>query len=276
MFVEMPERRNWMDRKVIVELLAEGLSVDAIGKRVGKHRETVAYWMAKYGLEAPNREKHAAKGGIARQRLESLVADRLSIAEIGQEVGLSKTSVRYWLGRYGLRTHSAARTATVQGARESGVRVVRMGCPQHGDADFVLEGRGYYRCTACRQERVTQRRREVKATLVAEAGGRCAVCGYDRCIRALQFHHLEPSNKRHTVCNDGRMIAIAALRAEAQKCLVLCANCHAEVEAGATMLPLEFASGELGPTRTDGREAPIRRYTTIRGSSMAERTAVNR
>jgi transposase-like protein len=55
-----------MDRESLVELLDRGSSLEEIGRRFGKHPSTVSYWMNKYGLEAVNREKHTAKGGISR------------------------------------------------------------------------------------------------------------------------------------------------------------------------------------------------------------------
>jgi len=54
-------------------------------------------------------------------------------------------------------------------------------CPTHGRTEFVLEGRGYYRCKRCRMQRVMDWRRRAKALLIAEAGGCCRICGYDRC-----------------------------------------------------------------------------------------------
>lgn len=112
-----------------------------------------------------------------------------------------------------------------------GLRAVVMRCPTHGNTDFIMEGRGYYRCKRCRSESVTARRRRVKAILVAEAGGRCTLCGYDRCQAALAFHHLDPSQKQLVVSANGNGLAIDILRAEAAKCVLLCANCHAEVES---------------------------------------------
>ena len=53
---------------------------------------------------------------------------------------------------------------------------------------------------------------------------------------ALQFHHLDPSQKEFGVSGRGVTRAIAKARAEAKKCFLLCANCHAEVEAGVTAL----------------------------------------
>jgi deoxycytidylate deaminase len=88
----------------------------------------------------------------------------------------------------------------------------------------------------CRAEAVTKRRRLVKATLVADAGGRCVLCGYASTPAALQFHHLDPSIKAFHLSHGGVSRSLAAARAEADKCVLLCANCHAEVEAGVATL----------------------------------------
>jgi hypothetical protein len=79
---------------------------------------------------------------------------------------------------------------------------------------------------------VVRRRRKVKEILVTEAGGRCLLCGYHRCAAALQFHHLEPTEKRFGVAQRGHARSIERVRAEARKCVLLCSNCHAEVESG--------------------------------------------
>jgi hypothetical protein len=112
-------------------------------------------------------------------------------------------------------------------------------CKRHGITRFVLEGRGYYRCSKCRQERVAASRRSTRRRLVEEAGGRCIVCGYSRCVGALEFHHLDPAAKRFGLSWRGLTRSIEALRREASKCVLLCSNCHAEVEAGVTELPAE-------------------------------------
>ena len=69
--------------------------------------------------------------------------------------------------------------------------------------------------------------------MVEEAGGKCKACGYDRCPAALHFHHLEPAEKAFALSLRGVTRSMKALRAEAAKCVLLCANCHAEVEVGA-------------------------------------------
>ena len=231
-----------MDRTSLEQLLGRGVSLAEIGRRFGLHEATVAYWVKKHGLEAANRDKHAARGGIAREDLEALVETGMSIAQIAEAVGSSKATVRHWLIRYGLKTQGAAgRRPSEQttAAKQAGLATVMMRCSRHGETDFWLDGRGCYRCKQCRSEAVARRRRKVKAVLVAEAGGACCICGYDRNMRALHFHHVEPSQKRHEINAKGVAIALDKLRVEAQKCVLLCSNCHAEVEDGLISLPDE-------------------------------------
>jgi transposase len=222
-----------MDREVVTGLLAEGLSLAEIGRRVGRHESTVAYWLDRYGLRAVNVERHAARGALNREQLEPLVAAGMSIAELAEALDRSKGTVRHWLRRYGMKTWSPSgsrRAAESAAARAAGLRDAIMMCARLGETGFVVDGQGYYRCRRCRAESVVRRRRRVKATLVAEAGGRCRLCGYAESMRALEFHHLDPAEKRLEMNAHGVALALDTLRAEAQKCVLLCSNCHAEVE----------------------------------------------
>ena len=103
-------------------------------------------------------------------------------------------------------------------------------CSRHGLTAFKRRELGGYRCLKCRAEAVTRHRRKVKRILVEEAGGACQICGYERCIEALEFHRLEPEEKRFALSMRTR--SLVSLRAEAAKCVLLCANCHMEVEVG--------------------------------------------
>jgi hypothetical protein len=90
-------------------------------------------------------------------------------------------------------------------------------------------------------EAVARRRRRIKELLVKEAGGRCLLCGYDKCRAALHFHHVDPSTKSFGLAGRGITRAIASVRREVEKCILVCSNCHAEIEAGITTVPLEFS-----------------------------------
>jgi transposase len=234
-----------MDRASLEQLLSQGVSLAAIGKRFGLHEATVSYWVKKHGLHAVNRDKHAARGGLSRLELETLVEDGASIAQIAESVGRSKATVRHWLIRYGLKTQGGPGrrpSAQASAAKRAGLATAMMCCVRHGRTEFWLDGRGYYRCKKCRSAAVARRRRKVKAILVEEAGGRCCICGYQRIMRALHFHHVEPSRKRHEINAKGVAIALDRLRDETQKCVLLCSNCHAEVEDGIATIPADVLS----------------------------------
>jgi transposase len=229
-----------VDRDSLDALLRRGLSLAEIGRRFARHEATVAYWVRKHGLEAVNRDRHASRGGLSKEELEPLVRSGATIAEIAEKVGRSKGTVRHWLARYELKTTNRAgrrQSGEANLAREAGLSSVPMLCPRHGEAEFWIDGRGCYRCKQCRSAAVTRRRRKVKATLVDEAGGACRVCGYRANMRALHFHHVDPGEKRIEINAKGAALALDRLRAEAQKCILLCSNCHAEVEDGTVSVP---------------------------------------
>jgi hypothetical protein len=92
----------------------------------------------------------------------------------------------------------------------------------------------------------------MKEALVAEAGGACVLCGYSRYLGALEFHHLDPSAKRFAIAGRGFTRSFADARDEAKKCVLLCGNCHAEVEAG--MATTAFA--ELSAPLPSGDRRP--------------------
>jgi hypothetical protein len=108
-------------------------------------------------------------------------------------------------------------------------------CRRHGIVEFHRYGsgaRGYrWRCKRCVGEAVTRRHQKLKRILVEEAGGCCAVCGYDRAIVSLHFHHVDPSAKEFTV-NASHGKSLRAYRTEARKCVLVCANCHGEIGMG--------------------------------------------
>ena len=60
---------------------------------------------------------------------------------------------------------------------------------------------------------------------------KCVVCGYDRCWSAIEFHHLDPSEKDFGI-RDRQIRNRDKLRAEIAKCAVLCSICHKEHHAG--------------------------------------------
>lgn len=75
------------------------------------------------------------------------------------------------------------------------------------------------------------KKRKVKHILIEYKGGKCQKCGYNRCEGALQFHHRNPSEKEFGLSDinlNNTDYSLQVLLSEADKCDLLCANCHAE------------------------------------------------
>jgi hypothetical protein len=166
---------------------------------------------------------------------------------MADEMGRSPTTVRHWLAKYDLVLPAAHRRRTGARAASAGAREPELPCPFHGITRHVLRSDGTFRCALCRSAQVAERRRRVKRQLIAEAGGRCVLCGYDRCAAALQFHHVDPATKGFALSRQGVTRSLAKAREEARKCVLLCANCHAEVEGGFAQLPLRSADPPVYP-----------------------------
>jgi len=103
-------------------------------------------------------------------------------------------------------------------------------CKKYGVQTFIQEGSGNrWRCKKCRSEAVSKRRRKVKRMAVEYKGGECVECGYDACIGALEFHHLDPNEKDFSIGGQGNTPAWDKVKDELDKCVLLCANCHREL-----------------------------------------------
>lgn len=103
-------------------------------------------------------------------------------------------------------------------------------CSSCGREYVNVKGSGHtaLKCNSC----MTNGKRFEKKKLYAKLfGTACKVCGYKRCSRAMNYHHKFPENKSFEISGaHGR--SIKNLLEEICKCILLCANCHAEVHDG--------------------------------------------
>ncbi len=86
-------------------------------------------------------------------------------------------------------------------------------------------------------ENVRSWRRRTKERAVEYLGGRCHNCGYNRCHRALSFHHCDPHEKDFNV--SSRCVSWESIAKELDKCVLLCSNCHMEVHDGLLLIGTE-------------------------------------
>ena len=87
------------------------------------------------------------------------------------------------------------------------------------------------------REAVKKRRRKLREMAREYKGGKCMICGYKKCQRALSFHHIDPSKKKFDLSSRGLTRSWERIQKEIDKCVLLCANCHMEVHEGITQLP---------------------------------------
>jgi DNA-directed RNA polymerase subunit RPC12/RpoP len=91
---------------------------------------------------------------------------------------------------------------------------------------------GYsYQCKKCWNKRTYKVNRDKLDLLITERGGACEKCGYNKSFAALQWHHSDPTKKDFGISSN-RGAPMEQLREETAKCLLVCANCHAEIHAG--------------------------------------------
>jgi len=110
------------------------------------------------------------------------------------------------------------------------------GCVKHGLVKHFLRKDGAWRCVKCASKWVTDSRIKKKTKLVERFGGKCKLCGYNRYIGALDFHHVDPLKKKFALSVRGLCYSWDTVLQEAQKCVILCKNCHTEVENGVRKL----------------------------------------
>lgn len=59
----------------------------------------------------------------------------------------------------------------------------------------------------------------------------CSICKYSKCKQALEFHHLNPSEKEFKISEMGTFTEDKIIK-ELEKCMLVCANCHREIHFG--------------------------------------------
>jgi predicted transcriptional regulator len=151
---------------------------------------------------------------IRKKVLIDLLNKHLSTQKIAGMLGRSQKTVLYWERKYGL---SPAFAAYGNGRRTRSLKEM---------ADRM------------RQEPTVHRRR-LKAMAIAYKGGKCLLCGYHRCNAALEFHHLDKTTKGFGLSRKGIIRSWESIKKELDKCVMICANCHREVEAGVRPIGIE-------------------------------------
>ena len=81
-----------------------------------------------------------------------------------------------------------------------------------------------------RKHQKTILRKSTKKQAIKILGGKCSVCGYDKCIDALEFHNKNPLEKDFKI-GSGNTMSWKEYKKEAMKCILVCSNCHKEIHS---------------------------------------------
>jgi hypothetical protein len=96
---------------------------------------------------------------------------------------------------------------------------------------------------------VSKRRKSLREQAIRYKGGKCQLCGYNQCVQALEFHHIDGKEKDFGLSASGLTRSWERIKNELDKTVMLCANCHREVHAGIKQLPMETLVDKRGELR---------------------------
>ena len=104
-------------------------------------------------------------------------------------------------------------------------------CNKHGDCEHVESGikTKKWKCCQCAILYSSNYRKRMKQRAVDYKGGSCELCGYNKSISILTFHHRDPLLKDFNLSGSGICKSWNKLIIELDKCQLLCFNCHYEV-----------------------------------------------
>ena len=162
---------------------------------------------------------------ITKEQLIPLIEAKLTERKIAKEIGHSVMSTRKAMKRYGLKTWRARklRTCLVCGKELTGKQV-------HYCSGKCKQKKFHQTKSTSSGSNTTLRGKKKKLQFIVEMGGKCSVCGYDKNMSGLSFHHIDRDKKTMTL--DTRTFcarSIESLRNELDNCILLCHNCHMEL-----------------------------------------------
>ena len=116
-------------------------------------------------------------------------------------------------------------------------------------------------CANCHAEEGAQKNRvptgrmsnKRRKRMISIAGDCCCLCGYDRCGKALDFHHLLPEQKKFEISGNGIVQSELKVFIEARECILVCRNCHRSIhskKSSSTSISHRIATDLMGYRNT--------------------------
>jgi hypothetical protein len=170
---------------------------------------------------------------MTKEFLIEMVGKGFSLNQISKESGKGLTTVRYWVKKH--KVEFPNKPFKEMGKKDYGESRFCPRCKENCNISEFYNRRGKDNssvyCKKCTNHQTVVRQRNLKKQMVDYKGGKCNRCGYSKCLGALEFHHLDPSEKDFSLSNFKRYTFNEIIREELDKCVLLCSNCHREVHS---------------------------------------------
>ena len=186
----------------------------------------------KHGLASAHAPRHTARGGdrprpARRGRRLRALGPRHGRGLRSQPDDHPALAAPTSASRLARMTRSAARPRG-RGRRD---KARELPCQRHGLTRHVRPRDGF-RCARCGPPTSRTGAAASSGSSSRRPAERATYAVTSACIAALQFHHIDPRDEGFALSREGVTRSLARARTEAAKCVLLCANCHAEVEGG--------------------------------------------
>ena len=176
----------------IIELRQLGYSYNDISKNLNISKGVISYHLKSVQLNTPKNNLGVKLSNDIILKIGELYKNKLSKKEIAKKLNLSYGSVKKYTEKKTIQTQTS----------------------EEQKQKIYTKNKNW--------------RTNLKLKCVLYLGGKCAVCGYNKCLGALDLHHKNENEKEFTI-SGGNLKSFEKLIPELNKCDVLCSNCHREL-----------------------------------------------
>jgi len=179
-------------KEKIIKLLEDGKTYKEISNELNCAKSTISYYSNKYNIISKNKNMEVSEELI--KKINELYKQDKSSYEISKILEISKSTALKYVKKENIRKK--------------------------------IERSDSYK-KSYKSEYIKKWKKELKRKLVEYKGGKCELCGYNKCIEALEFHHKDPTKKDFTISLN--LYGFEQTKKEVDKCIMVCSNCHREV-----------------------------------------------
>jgi hypothetical protein len=218
----------------ILELRKSGLNYNEIKNELKCSKSTISYHCDKNGMGGDYLKYFTFN--LLNDEVEKVIflrKQKKTYEEIKNETKLSKDKISFICRFNKIDDPNESRKPSVEIVRE-----MQLYYNECKSSIKVSEEFGWSRSTVLknligsnnlkkRSKSVVDWRKRTKIKLVEYKGGCCEICGYNKCVGALSFHHKNPSEKDFNI--SAKSYSYERLKNEVDKCILVCNNCHTEI-----------------------------------------------